>query len=74
MRRVKRGLPFVKLPGGAVRYPLSELLAWQLHSRCETITLERIAIVLATMPGLKPEARAAILAHLSKHFETGARG
>lgn len=68
MRRTGTGIAWLKLPGGAVRYHLSEVLAWQLHGQCGIVTLERVSAALGTMPGLKPEARAAIDAHLARVF------
>lgn len=66
MRRLRTGPAYVKLPGGAVRYRHSEILAYELHGHGGGLTLDRVAVALATCPDLKPAQRAAIEAHLKR--------
>lgn len=64
MRRLRTGPSYVKLPGGAIRYRHSAILAYELHGHGGGLTLDMVAIALAAMPGLKPAQREAIEAHL----------
>lgn len=65
MRARGKGPPWVKLGGeGAVRYRLSELLAWEIHGQRGAWTFDRVSLALATMPGMTPEMRRKIEAHL----------
>lgn len=73
MRRADEGIAFVKLPGGAIRYQLSEIIAWQLQGQRGPVTLERVSMALATMPRLGPDVRAAIDAHLAAVFSQGGK-
>lgn len=64
MRQLGTGPAFVKLPGGAIRYRHSEILAYELYGHGGGLTLDRVALALATCPGLKPEMRVKIEDHL----------
>jgi len=64
MRRLRTGPAWLKLPGGAVRYRLSDILAYELYGHGGGLTLDRVALALATCPGLKPAQREAIEQHL----------
>lgn len=64
MRNRGRGPSHVKLEGGAIRYQLSEVLRWQIHGHRGPWTPNRVSLALATMPGLSPEQRDAIMVHL----------
>lgn len=64
MRRLRTGPAWIKLPGGAVRYRHSDILAYELYGHGGGLTLDRVSVALATCPDLKPAQRAAIEAHL----------
>lgn len=64
MRNRGRGPAHLKLEGGAIRYPLSEVLRWQLHGYRGPWTPERVTVALATMPEISPELRAQIMTRL----------
>jgi hypothetical protein len=64
MRRLGTGPAFVKLPGGAIRYRVSEVLAYELYGHGGGLTMDRVAVALATCPGLAPAARDKIESHL----------
>jgi len=64
MRRLGTGPAFVKLPGGAIRYRTSEVLAHELYGHGGGLTMDRVAAALATCPGLNPIARDKIESHL----------
>ena len=70
MRLSGRGPAWTKLEG-AVRYPLSEIIAYELHGRGGPITYERIWQALSLMPGMRAETRDAILEFLRKAFSDG---
>ncbi len=73
LRRAQRGLPWIKLPGlGAIRYRMSDVLAFELAGAAGPLTLERVETALATVPGFTHEQRQAIAAHLRAAFEKGA--
>lgn len=63
MRQLGTGPAFVRI-GGSVRYRLSEILAHELYGQDGPLTLERVSLALATMPGLKAEMRRRIEEHL----------
>lgn len=64
MRRIGTGPAFVKLPGGAIRYRASEVLAHEFYGHGGGLTMDRVAVALATCPGLSPAARDKIESHL----------
>lgn len=65
MRSSKAGPAWLKLgENGAVRYRLSELLAWEIAGHRGALTLERVSLALATVPGMTVEMRQKIDAHL----------
>lgn len=64
MRRLKTGPAWVKLPGGAIRYRVSDVLAYELFGQGGALTMDRVAAALATCPGLAIGARDQIEAHL----------
>lgn len=71
LRNAGRGLPFVKLGTGAVRYSLAEVVAHQIASTGGPITLDRIALALSAMPGMSADMRAAVCDHLARAFKGG---
>lgn len=69
MRRHGHGPAYVKLGGrGAIRYRVSELLAWEIAGHGGGVTIERVAMALAVMPELTPTTAAKIVAHLRQFF------
>lgn len=64
MRRNGTGAAYVKLPGGAIRYRASEIIACELYGHGGGLTMDRVAFALACCPGLKLDAREKIEAHL----------
>jgi hypothetical protein len=64
MRRLGTGPSFVRLPGGAIRYRVSEVLAYELHGHGGGLTMERVAAALATCPNINLAARQKIEEHL----------
>ena len=72
LRNAGKGLPFVKLATGAVRYQLSDVVAGQIAGTAGPLTLDRIALALVAMRGLDPETREAVMSHLARAFAPGA--
>lgn len=66
MRQRNTGPAYVKMPGGAIRYRHSDILAYELYGHGGGLTLERVAVALATCPGLKPAEREKIEVHLKR--------
>lgn len=66
MRRdgVQRGLPFVKLPTGGVRYRMSEILAAEIGGTTGPLTIDRVLLAVSACKGVSPEVRAAVIEHL----------
>jgi len=64
MRRLGTGPAFVRLRGGAIRYRLSEILACELYGHGGGLTMDRVALALASCPDLRQPQRDAIEAHL----------
>lgn len=63
MRTRGEGVPWFKLPSGAVRYRMSEALAW-INTGTRGLTWPRIANALEDYPDLTPAQRNKLLAHL----------
>ena len=64
MRRSNRGPAFLKLPTGAILYPLAEVVAWELAGAAGPLTFERLSLALTTCKGVTPELREAIVSHV----------
>ena len=61
------GLPFVKLPGGSVRYRGCDILAAETRGLV-FFSFAKLDAILKTMPGLPSDERAKIMAHVRKGF------
>lgn len=72
LRNAQRGIPFVKLPGGAIRYRLSEILAAELAGTEGPPSLNRLELAIATCKALTEAQRAAVLEHAAAFL--GAKG
>lgn len=68
LRKAGKGIPFVKLPTGGVRYRMSEILSAELDGTDGPLTLDRIAIAIATCKTVPAEHRAALIEHLKVAF------
>lgn len=69
-RRLKTSPPFVKLGGaGAIRYRLSEILAWEIDGQGGGLSQERIALAIASFPGIEPRLAAALASHVRRVTE-----
>lgn len=66
LRRLQRGPAYIKLGEGAVRYRLSECLAWEIAGHRGPLTLERVLLAMSTTPGLRSE----VLEKISQHLAT----
>lgn len=65
MRRAgQRGLPFVKLPTGGIRYRMSEILASEIAGTVGPLTLDRVVLAVASCASVPAEHRAAMVEHL----------
>lgn len=67
-RNNDKGLPFVKLPTGGIRYRMSDVLAAEIAGTVGPPTLERIALAISSCATVPAEHRAAIVAHLQAAF------
>lgn len=72
LRNAQKGLPWVKLPTGGIRYRMSEVLAAELAGTEGPLTLERVEMAVAAAP-VPEDARAKVLAHLRALFSPGAK-
>lgn len=61
------GIPFVKLPSGAVRYKLKDVLAAETRG-ATGFSWSRLRDALTLMDGLDPQSRDIIVEHLKKHM------
>lgn len=61
------GIPYTKLPSGAVRYKLKDVLAAESKGS-NGFSWSRLRDALALMNGLDPAARDMIITHLKKHM------
>lgn len=70
MRRLphKTFLPFVDLPGGAIRYRLADVARAQLIGQRGPLTVEKACQAIAGCRDLTPEAKAAAQAALLRAF------
>lgn len=60
------GLPFIRLPGGAIRYRASEIIACEHAGTRGPLSVERVAVALAEMPDVPEKLQAAIIARLTE--------
>lgn len=68
-RAAGRNLPFTKLPGGSVRYYVSEIIGAELAGTRGPLSLQRIALELSTMDDVPETLAAAIMDRLRKATE-----
>jgi hypothetical protein len=70
MRRAGRHdfLPWVELPGGAIRYRLADVARAQILGQRGPLTVERACQAIATAPNMTAEAKAAATAVLLRAF------
>lgn len=68
MRRLGTGPAYLRI-GNAVRYRLSEIMRHEIAGHSGPLTMGRISLALATLPGLEPEQRRMIEAHLQATLE-----
>lgn len=66
LRRGTKGPPWFKLPSGGVRYDLAELTAWQMSGTRGPLTMDRVALAVASCAAVPIEHRAAIMRHLEQ--------
>ncbi|MBY0225109.1 MAG: hypothetical protein K2Q28_04825 [Hyphomicrobium sp.] len=70
MRRLghKTFLPWIQLPGGAIRYRMADIVAAQIGGTTGPLTLDRVELAVAACRDVSPEAKLLIQAHLHKAF------
>ena len=59
-----RGLPFVTLPGGAIRYRASEIILAEIAGTRGPLSVDRVALELAAMPDVPEKLQRAIIERL----------
>lgn len=70
LRRVGRStwLPWIDLPGGAIRYRLADVARAQVLGQRGPLTVEKACLAIAAAPNLSDEAKAAAQAALLRAF------
>ena len=69
LRRSKCGPPYLKIGAkGAIRYRVSEILEWEIIGHGGGITIDRLALALATMPDLTLTTAAKTVEHCRVFF------
>lgn len=71
LRKNSRGLPFIKLETGGIRYRVSEVVAAELRGTAGPLTLERVLLAVASCASISIDARAAMQAHVRAAFAPG---
>jgi hypothetical protein len=71
-RTAGKNLPFVRLPGGSVRYYVSEIMAAELAGARGPLSIDRVALELAAMAEVSDTLAAAILTRLRLALEAPA--
>lgn len=71
LRRAGRGVPYIKLPTGAVRYRLADVLAAEVVNTHGDITLDRIELAISALRRIPAETRNEIVEHLKAFFAKG---
>jgi hypothetical protein len=64
LRKAGKGVPWVKLPTGGIRYRMSDILFSELAGRAGPLTLDHVLIAVAACKAVPAEHRATILEHL----------
>lgn len=68
LRRAGRGLPFLKLDTGAIRYRQSDIIAAEIAGTCGPLNLDRVLVAVAACPDLSDAHKLAVQAHLRAAF------
>lgn len=63
-----RGLPYITLPGGSIRYRVAEVLACERAGTKGPLSVDRVALVLAGMDNVPEKLQAAIIAELRREL------
>lgn len=59
LRRAGRGLSFLKLPSGGVRYRASDIAIAEIQGTGGPLTVDRVCLALASCKDISPDARVA---------------
>jgi hypothetical protein len=70
LRRAGKGLAYIRF-GRNVRYPLSEVVGFEIASRSEHVTRDQVALAVHALPGLSADAKANLAAQLDMLLFTG---
>ncbi|MBA4130048.1 MAG: hypothetical protein C0519_01340 [Hyphomicrobium sp.] len=70
MRRAgnKTFMPWIALPGGAIRYRMADVVAAQIGGTTGPLTLDRVNLAIATCRDVTPEVKLLMQEHLRKAF------
>jgi len=68
IRKAGRGVPFIKLGTGAIRYRQSDVIAAEIAGTCGPLNLDRVLVAVAACPGLKEAEKFAVQEHLRLTF------
>jgi hypothetical protein len=70
-RKNGRGLPFIKLPTGGVRYNQAEIIAAELGNTSGPLTIERVCQSIAACEDVSPGDRLKMRKHIRAAFSVG---
>lgn len=71
LRKNGRGLPFLKLPTGGVRYNQAEIIAAELSNTSGPLTIERVCQAIAACEDVSPGDRLKMQKHIRAAFSVG---
>ena len=64
LRKAGKGVPWIKLPTGGIRYRMSEVLSAELSGRAGPLSLEHVLLAVSACKAVPAEHRATLLEHL----------
>lgn len=69
LRRDGKGVPWIKLPTGAIRYKVEDVVAAELRAAAGPLSLSAVCLAVAACESVPKEHRAAIVEHLRENLK-----
>lgn len=70
-RRTGKGVPWLKLPTGAVRYRTADVVAAEIAGTAGPLTVERVLLAVSACPSVSEADRAKMIEHLRVAMQPG---
>lgn len=74
LRRARRGVPWIKLPTGRIRYRLSDIIRAEATGRAGPVTVDVVRFALMGLAGISPQLRETIARRIESIIASEPRG